>query len=82
MMNKHQLVLQMLLPNGGYVAVGDEFQGIEFVECEPITKAEYEAGLANYDAWFAQIEAEKATQKAALLEKLGITEAEAKLLLS
>jgi hypothetical protein len=82
MMNKHQLVLQMLLPNGGYVAVGDEFEGIEFVECEPITKAEYEIGLANYDAWFAQIEAEKATQKAALLAKLGITDDEAKLLLS
>lgn len=81
-MEKHQAVLQMLLPNGGYIATGDTFEGIEFVECEPITKAQYEAGFAQYDAWKAEQEARKAAEKAVVLAKLGITDDEAKLLLS
>jgi hypothetical protein len=32
-------VLSMLIPNGGYVQVGEEYEGIQFLECEPITKA-------------------------------------------
>jgi hypothetical protein len=75
-------VLRMLIPNGGYVATGDTYEGIEFVECEPITKAQYEAGIASYDAWAAEKKNTQATQKAALLAKLGITDDEAKLLLS
>ena len=82
MMTKHQLVLEMLLPNGGYIATGDTFEGIEFVNCEPITKAQYEAGFAQYDAWKSEQDTIKADQKAALLEKLGITANEAALLLS
>ena len=81
-MNKHQLVLEMLLPNGGYIATGDTFEGIEFVNCEPITKAQYEAGFAQYDAWKAEHDETRATQKAALLAKLGITAEEAALLLA
>ena len=42
--------------------------------------AQYEIDKANYEAKQAEAEA-KATQKAALLERLGITEAEARLLL-
>jgi hypothetical protein len=80
-MNKHQLVLEMLLPNGGYIATGDTFEGIEFIECEPITKAQYDAGVAQYDAWKAEQEAAKAHERSALLTKLGITEEEAALLL-
>lgn len=75
-------VLGMLIPNGGYVLVGDKYEGIEFIECEPITKAEFEAGFAQYDAWKAEQEAKAAADKAALLTKLGITADEAKLLLS
>lgn len=69
-------VLGMLIPNGGYVQVGTEYEGIQFLECEPITKAEYEAGFAKYDAWKAQQDAEKAAAKAAAeakLEALGLT---------
>ena len=77
-----QDVLGMLIPNGGYVARGDEYEGIEFLECEPITKAEFEAGFAQYDAWKAEQEAKAAADKAALLAKLGITADEARLLLS
>ena len=75
-------VLSMLIPNGGYVQVGNTYEGIEFLECEPITKAQFEAGFAQYDSWKTQQDATKATAKAALLTQLGITAEQAKLLLS
>jgi len=81
-MAKSREVLQMLIPNGGYVAVGQTYEGIQFLECEPITKKQWENGFAQYDAWKAEQDAAQAEAKAALLERLGITEDEAKLLLS
>ena len=69
-------VLSMLLPNGGWVLVGDEFEGIQFLECEPITKAQFEAGFLQYDAWKAERDAHKAAAKAqaeAKLAALGLT---------
>jgi hypothetical protein len=75
-------VLGMLIPKGGYVAYGEEYEGIKFLECEPITKAEFEAGFAQYDAWKAEQETKAAADKAALLARLGMTADEAKLLLS
>ncbi|NBT48919.1 MAG: hypothetical protein EBT07_14085 [Actinobacteria bacterium] len=82
-MAKSYEVLSFLRPDGGYVQVGTEYEGITFEpSCEPFTKAEYEAGFAQYDAWKAQQEAAKAAQKAALLDRLGITADEAKLLLA
>ena len=80
-MAKSYEVLNFLIPSGGYVLVGNEYEGIQFLECEPISKAEFEAGFAQYDAWKAEQDAAKTAQKAALLERLGITEDEAKLLL-
>ena len=81
-MAKGNEVLEMLIPQGGWILVGDEYEGIQFLECEPITKAQFEAGFAQYDAWKAEQDSAKAAQKAALLERLGITEDEAKLLLA
>jgi len=81
-MAKSYEVLAMLIPNGGYVQVGEDYEGIEFLECEPITKEQYEAGFNQYDAWKAEQDSAKAAQKAALLDRLGITEDEAKLLLA
>lgn len=75
-------VLKMLLPQGGWAISGDKYEGIQFLECEPITKAQFEAGFAAYDAWKAEQDATKAADKAALLNRLGITADEAKLLLS
>jgi hypothetical protein len=75
-------VLNMLIPNGGWAIYGNEFEGIQFVECEPITKKQFTDGFAKYDAWKTQQDAAKANAKSALLERLGITEDEAKLLLS
>jgi hypothetical protein len=61
---------------------GDTYEGIQFLECEPISKEEFEAGFAKYDAWKAEQDEAKAAKKAALLDRLGITEDEAKLLLA
>jgi hypothetical protein len=63
-------VLRMLIPNGGYVQVGETYEGIEFLECEPITKKQYTDGFAQYDAWKAQQDADKATARAAAQAKL------------
>ena len=76
-----QNVLGMLIPNGGYVARGSEYEGIEFLECEPITKAQFQAGFAQYDAYKAKQDSKAATDKAALLDKLGITADDLKTLL-
>lgn len=74
-------VLEMLIPSGGWVIIGDDWEGVQFIEATPITQEEFEAGFAQYDAWKAQQDADKATAKQALLDKLGITEEEATLLL-
>jgi hypothetical protein len=75
-------VLGMLIPNGGYFQTGETYEDITFLECEPITKKQYEDGFAQYDAWKAKKDLAKATAKAELLDRLGITEEEAKLLLA
>jgi hypothetical protein len=74
-------VLLMLCPNSEWVIRGGDFNSIEWIKGEPITKEEFEAGFAQYDAWKAQQDADKAIAKQALLDKLGITVEEAQLLL-
>jgi hypothetical protein len=69
-------VLEMLLPNGGWVISGNNYEGIQFINCEPITKAEFEAGFAQYDAWKAEKDVATATAKSvaeAKLAALGLT---------
>ena len=80
-MAKISQVLSMLLPNGGWVAYGDDYESIQFIEATPITKEEFEAGFEQYDSWKSEQDNKAAAEKAALLIKLGITEDEAKLLL-
>lgn len=75
-------VLSMLIPSGGWVINGDDYENIQFLECEPITKKQFTDGFAKFDAWKAQQDTAKANAKTALLERLGITEYEAKLLLN
>ena len=74
-------VLQMLLPNGGYYSSGDTYEGIQFLECEPITKKQFMDGFAQFDALKAKQDADKASAKSALLAKLGISEDELRLLI-
>lgn len=69
-------VLEMLIPQGGWYISGDEYEGIQFLECEPITKKQFEAGIAKYDAWKAEQDAKAETDKAtaqAKLAALGLT---------
>jgi hypothetical protein len=69
-------VLEMLIPQGGWIITGNDYEGIQFLECEPITKAEFEVGFAQYDAWKAEQDTAKAQAKAAAeakLEALGLT---------
>ena len=75
-------VLNMLIPNGGWTITGYDWDGVQFHECEPITKSQFEAGFAQYDAWKVEQDATQASAKSALLAKLGITAEQAKLLLS
>jgi hypothetical protein len=76
-------VLKKLCPNYQWVMRGDKYEDIEWLEKDaPITAAQFEAGIAQYNAWKSEQDAAKAAQKAALLDRLGITEEEAKLLLA
>ena len=76
-------VLGYLLPNGGWSIHGEDFSTVIFDQgSETVTEAEFQAGFATYAAWKAEQDAQKASAKTALLERLGITEDEAKLLLS
>jgi hypothetical protein len=63
-------VLRFLLPEGGWFIAGDEYEGINFLECEPITKAQFEAGFAQFDVWKAEQDAAQAADKAAAQAKL------------
>ncbi len=81
-MVKGSEVLNMLIPNGGWAISGNDYSGITFLECDPITEDEFLAGFAKVDKFKAdQLKAQESA-KAALLEKLGITAEEAILLLS
>jgi hypothetical protein len=70
-------VLTFLKPNGGWVISGDDFDSIRWDEgAEQITKADFEAGFAQFDAWKIDQEAKavEAKNKAqAKLLALGLT---------
>ena len=75
-------VLRMLCPNTEWVISANEYDSIQWIKGDKITKEQFEAGFAQYDAWKAEQDTKATTDKAALLAKLGITADEAKLLLS
>jgi hypothetical protein len=69
-------ILAMLLPNGGWIMTGNDYEGIQFLECEPITKKQYTDGFAQYDAWKSEQNAAKVQAKATAegkLAALGLT---------
>ncbi len=63
-------VLEMLSPNGGWYMASNTFDSIQFIECEPITETEFNAGFAKYDAWKAEQDAANAAAKVAASAKL------------
>jgi hypothetical protein len=70
-------VLGMLIPSGGWVIYGDDFDSIRYDEgVEPVTKSAFDAGFAQFDAWQAEQDAAKVSAKEAAqskLEALGLT---------
>jgi hypothetical protein len=75
-------VLSLLIPNGGWIITGDDWDGVEFIEATPITQAQFEAGFAQYDANKAEQDAKAVADKAALLAKLGMNQDDLKTLLN
>jgi hypothetical protein len=71
-------ILTFLRPDGGWILVGDDLSNAQFPECEPVTQAELEQGVKNYQKHLS----DQATAKQALLDRLGITADEARLLRS
>jgi hypothetical protein len=69
-MAKNYEVLEMLRPNGGWVMVGDDYEGIEFIDCEPLTKKEFEDGLIAVEKWRASKELDQKTKKDNAQKKL------------
>jgi len=70
-MATHTEVTKYLRPNGGYVQVGTEYEGITFEpQCEPFTKEEYLAAFDLVDAVKIQQETEAAAKRQAALDKL------------
>jgi hypothetical protein len=70
-------VLTMLCPAGGWIITNDDFDTIVWVDERPrCTKAQFEAGFAQYDAWKAQQDAAAISAKEtaqAKLAALGLT---------
>lgn len=69
-MVKSYEVLNFLIPNGGYAQVGEEYEGITFIDCEPITKEQYEAGFVLLEAAKKEKELAVAAAKEAAKAKL------------
>jgi hypothetical protein len=76
--------IHILRPNAQWVIQGEDYAGLEWLDKKQVkpTQEEIEAKIAELPELKAAAKAENAADKAALLEKLGITESEAKLLLS
>jgi hypothetical protein len=68
-------------PDAEFVLIGDEIEWLDENQTEP-TSSEIDEAFAQYNTRKAEQDAAKAAQKAALLDRLGITEDEAKLLLA
>ena len=82
MLNKIDEVLSILRPNGGYVIWNNDFDTIRYDDgVQPITKKEFDETFKKLDEIKQAEAAAKAGARQALLDKLGITEEEAKLLL-
>lgn len=75
-------VLIHLIPSGGWVISGDDYEGIQFIEAEPVSKEVFESAFLIVDEQKKIKTAEKVIAKTAVLERLGITAEEAELLLS
>ena len=63
-------VLTMLCSNVEWVISGDDFDSIQWIKGQAITKAQFDAGFAQYDAWKAEQDAKTQAEKNAAQAKL------------
>jgi len=76
-------VLELLCPQGGWIIAGNDFANIVWLDDRPkCTKKQFDDTFENYDDLISQKNSEMIQAKSALLARLGISEEEAKLLLS
>lgn len=76
-------VLLHLIPTGGWVISGDEFDSIVYDDnVAPVSKSAFSAAFAEVDALKTEQATAKEIAKQSILDRLGITAEEAKLLLS
>jgi hypothetical protein len=73
--------IQFIRPNAEFTLLGDDLEWLDKAQIQP-TESEIEAGWVAYQAAQAAEAQAKAQAKAELLERLGITADEAKLLLA
>jgi hypothetical protein len=69
-MAKGREVLHYLRPEGGWFIEGDSYEGIQFLHCDPLTKAEFDLAFENFDSIMAAQEAAIVAAKQAAAEKL------------
>lgn len=75
-------VLTMLCPDVEWTITENDYDSIDWYGKKPaITKKQFEEALANYDALKAAEEAEKLAKRQEILDRLGLSEEEAQLLL-
>ena len=64
-------VMEMLCPEGGWILVGETFEGITWVDDRPrCTKAQFNAGFAQWETWKAEQDAKAESDKLAAQAKL------------
>ena len=64
-------VMDMLCPQGGWILVGETFEGITWVDDRPrCTKAQFNAGFAQWETWKAEQDAKAESDKLAAQAKL------------
>jgi hypothetical protein len=72
--------IRYIRPNASFIMRENDIEWLDEEQALP-SDSEIEAGLVSYKQWLEQNKIEKAQARIVLLDKLGITEEEAKLLL-
>jgi hypothetical protein len=81
-MTKASDVLTYLRPEGGWVIWGEDFESIRYDEgVIPVTKTEFNKGIKDYESWRAKDDAEKQAARQAILDRIGLTADELKMIL-
>ena len=74
-------VLEYIRPEGGWATYGENFDDILFIECEPLTKEQFDAAAKVADKELKIKAKEKQNQKQAILDRIGLTADELKTIL-